>query len=119
MLSASELVQIRSDIAGLLPDTCNIISVTNTPDGFGGSTEGTSIIGTAIKCRIDFPNPGKESVSGESLRPFKTGMVTMAYDQAITTENRLVINTNTYNIVGVNIDQSWIGCKRVAVERSV
>jgi hypothetical protein len=41
----------------------------------------------------------------------------MEYDETITTANRILLNGVTYNITGVNDNQSWIGVKRVSVER--
>jgi head-tail adaptor len=118
-LTAAELAQIRADCAELLPDTCAIQAATRTSDGAGGWSDAwTTITGSsAVPCRLDFQNPGKETVSGASNTPFKTGIVTMAYDVTVTTSHRLVINSISYNVTGVNDSKSWIGCKRCAVER--
>jgi head-tail adaptor len=118
-LTAAELAQIRADIADLLPDTCNILQLTRTSDNAGGWSEawGTATGGTAVPCRLDFTQPGRESVASASLTPFKSGMVSMAYDKTVTTANRVEIASTQYNITGVNDNQSWIGVKRVSVER--
>ena len=39
MLTNAELAQIRGDIAGMLPDTCNLLTLTRTSDGQGGWSE--------------------------------------------------------------------------------
>jgi len=118
-LSAAELAQIRADIGQLFPDTCSVLGITRTSDGAGGWTDtaGTITGGTAVPCRLDFPNPGKEAMAAGAVQSFKTGIVSMAYDKTITTANQIQIGTDTYNIVGVNTNQSWIGVKRLAVEK--
>lgn len=119
-LSASELAQIRADIANTFPDTCSILGKTSTSDGAGGWTDtaGTITGGTAVPCRIDFASGyGKESMSNATLTPFKSGVVSMAWDKTITTANQIQIGTVVYNITGVNTGQSWIGVKRCTVER--
>lgn len=119
MLTTTELAQMRADIAQLLPDTCDVLEVSRASDGAGGwaDTWGTVAGGSALPCRLDFPNPGKESVVNATLTPFKSGMVSLAYDKAVTTANRLSISGVIYNVTGVNSGQSWIAVKRVSVER--
>lgn len=116
-LSASELAQIRADIAELLPDTCDILSATNASDGQGGivQTWGTVTGGTAVPCRFDYKT-GKENLNSAALMPYASGVVSMAYDETVTPDNRVKIGSNTYGIVSVNTDQSWKGVTRVMVE---
>lgn len=116
-LSAAELAQIREDIVGLLPDTCDILTVTRTSDGAGGWSETTSAAYSGVACRLDFPNPGREVMANASLTPFKTGIVSLPYNTVVTTANKLLIDSVTYNITGVNTKQSWIGVIRCSVER--
>lgn len=119
MLSARELAQIRSDMELLLPDTCNVLGVTRTSDGAGGWSDAETIVagGTAVACRMDFSNPGREGVSATAQTSFKSGLLSLAYDYEISTDNRISFGGETYNITGVNDDQSWIGVKQVSVER--
>ena len=119
-LSTAELAQIRADIANTLPDTCSILAIIHTSDGAGGWSDsaGTIAGGTSVPCRIDFAfNSGKEHMSNATLTPFKSGVVSMAYDKTITTANQIQIGSTIYNITGVNDQQSWIGVKRCTVER--
>jgi len=122
-LSAKELAQIRADIAGLLPDTCDILAVTRTSDGAGSWTEvwGTATADVPCRldftCRLDFRSYGKEVNTAYALTPYKSGIISMEYDETITTANRILLNSVEYNITGVNDNQSWIGVKRVSVER--
>lgn len=118
-LTARELAQIRADCAELLPDTCTILTVTRTSDGAGGWVDAvaTATGGTAVPCRLDFSDHGIEGLANSELTPYKAGILSMAYDKTVTPLNRILFNSVTYNITGVNIDQSWIGIKRVSVER--
>lgn len=118
MLSASELAQIRADIETLLPDTCNILQETRVSDSQGGwsSTWGTVTGGSVIPCRIDY-STGNETLTGEALKPYQTAVVSMAYDQVITTAHRIEINSVQHTVHSVNTNASWIGVKRAFVER--
>ena len=72
MLSNSELAYMREAIDDLLPDTCNILSVTETNNGMGGvvQTWGTATAG--VICRVDVTNlRSGEQVTGGSLKPFQ------------------------------------------------
>lgn len=114
-LTADELAQIRADIADLLPDTGYILTISNTSDGQGGSTEGTVISGT-LSCRMDEIS-GDESLSVDQLKPYSRYMLTLPYDTTITEQNRWQYGSNIYNVVNANTDQSWICCKRVVLEK--
>ena len=116
-LSSSELAAIREAIDDLFPDTCNIISITLASDGAGGFTESIATTSAGVSCRLDFPSPGKEAMASASLVPFKRGVVSMPYNTTVTVANRLEINSLTYNVIGVNTNQSWIGVKRLIVEQ--
>lgn len=115
--TAAELALIRSDIVGLLPDTCNILQATETSDSMGYLTQswGTVTGGTAVSCRFDYKS-GRENLNSAALMPYAAAVVSMAYDGTVTTQNRLEFGSNIYGIVSVNTDQSWVGVKRVMVE---
>ena len=116
-LTTAELAQIRADINSLLPDTCSILGITRTSDGAGGWTEAQGTVTANVPCRLDFPNPGKEQMSGGALIPFKQGILSMAYDVTVTTAHQILMNSVTYNVTAVNDNQAWIGSKQVIVER--
>ena len=116
-LSTAELNSIREAIDDLFPDECNILTLTQVSDGAGGVEDSWGTTTTAAICRLDFPSPGKEAMANASLTPFKRGIVSMPYDTTVAVANRLEINSLTYNIVGVNTNQSWIGVKRLVVEQ--
>ena len=118
MLSNSELAYMREAIDDLLPDTCNILSVTETNNGMGGvvQTWGTATAG--VICRVDVTNlRSGEQVTGGSLKPFQQTILSLPYNTVITTSNRVEHDGTTYNVSMVNTNQSWIAVKRAYLER--
>lgn len=116
MLNSSELATMRSDLLQLMPDTCNLLTVTNTSDGQGGYTQtwGTAIAGVA--CRFDAKRVTEVLAAG-AVEPYEHMIVTLPYDTVITPAYRIEHGGYTYNVIGVNIDQSWPICKRAEVEK--
>ena len=115
-LSASDMTQIRSDIARMLPDTCNILSGTLTSDGQGGYTEvwGTATVGA--KCRID-KRTGREALAGGAVQTFGSWVLTLPHDTTITAASRVEHSSVTYSVVFVDSDKSWIGSVRAELEQ--
>jgi head-tail adaptor len=118
-LSTAEIAQIRASILEMLPDTCDILAVTLTSDGAGGVSEtwGTVTGGSAVPCRLDFRDAGKEAVQNAAITPYKSGILSIAYDEPITNANRIQIASQAYNVTGVNVNQSWLVVQQVNVER--
>lgn len=114
-LTSDELAQMRADIAALLPDTGYVLTISNTSDGQGGFTEGTVVSGT-VSCRVDSVS-SKEMLANAAITPFHRYIATLEYDATITETNRFQHSGNVYNVISVNDDQSWIGCKRVILEK--
>ena len=114
-IDTAMLAAMRAAIAELLPDTAQIITITNTPDGFGGQTEtrGTAL---AVAFRLDMTS-GREQVSGGGLQPFTAFKGSLPYDTTVTTANQLLHNGVTYAITAVNNDASWKAVVRVDLEK--
>jgi hypothetical protein len=120
MLSNEDLDYMREAIEDLLPDTCDILQVTQTPDGFGGvsQTWGTAAAGTAVPCRLDIVSNGSpESVAGASVRAYQETVLSMPYNIVVSTTNRIKHEGTTYAVQAVNTGQSWIAVKRCKLER--
>lgn len=116
-LTTAELAGMRDTIELLLPDTCSILSVSETPDGEGGVSSSWSAVATAIPCRLDV-KMGREITTGGAVQPYIKTMLSMPYDQAITETQRVEHGGLTYAVVAPpNTDQSWIAVKRVELER--
>ena len=116
MLTDRELAQMRADVAALLPDTCSILTYSGTADGEGG-VELTASGTVTASCRLDFPDYGKEQQSAGAIQPFKNGVLSLPYNTAITTANKVLVNSVTYNVTAVNTGQSWEAVRRATVER--
>ena len=112
-LSNAELEIMRADLLTLLPDTCQIISLTQTPDGSGGvtTTEGT----VTAACRKDTKTGNFVALDGK-VETGRKEMITLPYDTSITENDLIVHNSTRYNVVFIT-DGSWMVSKRVEVKK--
>ena len=122
-LTDAELASIRADVADLMPDTCIIITVTNTPDTMGGYTQGTAAAaGGTVNCRLDAKIintlRASESKAAGGIQPFHQFILTVPYDTTISTENQVQKGSEVYNVISVDADKSWKGAVRVMLERT-
>ena len=115
-LSATELANMRAVVEQLLPDTCNILTVTRTADGAGGWTDSWGTVTASVDCRLD-PISGKEQLAGGAIEPFHRFVLTVPYDTTILPAYRIEHSTFIYNIISVDYDKSWPVSKRAIVER--
>jgi len=111
-LTSAEIAQMRADVEDIaLPDTCNILSGTQTFDGQGGGTVTWGTTTAGVKCRLDYTSAafqgGMEAVFGAALKPFAGYYLTVPYNTSLTTANRVVHGTITYNVSEVTSGKSW------------
>ena len=128
-LTSSELTEIKNAIADLLPGTGDIYSVSNTADGFGGYTEGTTIVsgGSNVPYRLDprTTNPnGDESMAGGAILPFHTYVLTIpaSYGTIINDQCWFKAGTVYYKVHSIdnaNGNKSWAASTRIIVERPI
>lgn len=107
---------MRDAISTLLPDTANICSITNTPDGEGGVTQTRGTTGTAIACRLDVIQ-GREQLSGGAIQPYTSYMLSLPYDATVAPANIIEHSSVDYAVKSVNRGQSWKAVVRVELER--
>lgn len=119
MLTNSELAYMREAIGQLMPDTCNLLTATNTADGSGGITTTWGTASASVVCRMDYKTGAQQSeqLTAFSVRPYSGFMLSVPYNTTINTEYRVEHGGFTYNVKAVNTDQSWIAVKRVVLER--
>ena len=117
-LTTAELTQMRADIETLLPDTGDIHSITKVSDGQGGDTETWAELTGDVACRVDAMK-GEEVLANGSIREFHGYMLTVPHDTTITTAHRFIQGGKTFNILSVNTNQAWIGCKRLMLEEVI
>jgi hypothetical protein len=108
MLTADEIAQLRADATASLPDTCDILRSTRQPDGRGGQVTVWAAIATAVPCRLAPASQGvgNEDMAGARLTAESDWMLTLAWDQVLTTQDRIRIGTEQYEVKGI-IVRSW------------
>lgn len=117
MLDNTMLTAMRDAIEQLLPDTCDILSVTNTPDGMGGVTQTWGTATASVPCRVDLmTNAMNEMVKGAAVNAYPQYMLSVPYDTTIAVENRILHNGITYAVVKINTSQSWKAVGRAVLE---
>ena len=110
------LASMREAIGQLLPDKCNIQTVTLTPDGMGGETQTWTATQVNIPFRLDMES-GSEMLSGGALQPYTKYKGSLPYDAVVTAADRITHKGVTYVVTGVNNGQSWSAVIRVDLER--
>jgi len=118
-IDTAMLTAMREAIALLLPDTCNLLTVTRTPDGMGGNTETWGTASTSVACRVDMDQgmmAGRELLTADSLVPYTKYILSIPYDTTITTGYRVEHSGATYAVTSVNTEQSWMAVKRCILE---
>lgn len=115
MLDNSMLAAMREAIAELLPDTCDILTVTQTSNGQGGLNETWAVAYSDVPCRLDVISK-REAAQGGAVQQFTGHVLSLPYDTTISDNDRVEIDDVTYAVTGINDGQSWKAVKRVYVE---
>ena len=115
-VDTSMLAAMRAAILDLMPDTCNVVSLTHTSDGQGGWTDTRATVGTSIVCRLDALQ-GKEVQTGGAVQPYMTYMLSLPYDTAVLPAYVIEHGGANYAVKTVNRGQSWSAVVRVELER--
>lgn len=114
-LSAAQLARMRAQVSDLLPGTAIIQSPTNTVDSMGGVTQAyAAVSGGTVACRLD---PLK--MKGSQLETYggretltKMYQLTVPYNAPLASDYRVVIGTDTYQVVQLDTEHSWNVSKR-------
>ena len=115
-LTSAELTAMRDAIEQLLPDTCNVCTITNTPDGEGGWTQTRGTSGTSIACRLDVVQ-GREQLAGGAIQPYISYVLSLPYDTTVNQTDIIEHNSISYAVKSVNLQQSWIAVRRLELEK--
>lgn len=117
MLTNADLVYMRKSVEQLFPDTCYILTVSESPNGMGGRTVTLGTAGTSI-CRLDMvDNRNAETMQGAGMRSSQETILSMPYDASVTTVNKILHEGITYNVQSVNIGASWKAETRCTLEK--
>lgn len=112
--TSEELIWMRDEVEKTLPDTCNILSLSATPDGQGGFTETWGTATASVACRVDAViTSNSDTVVGEGERVYTRLIVTVPHDTTITEENRIEANGYTLDVDSVDNPKSAQACQRV------
>ena len=114
-LTARELAAMRMAINDLLPETCQVLTVTRTSDGQGGFTEAWGTVATTT-CRVDWKS-GIETVQGGAIEPYRRCVITLPYDTTVAEGYRLQVGSDIYAVTSVDNGKSWDACLRVDVDK--
>ena len=118
-LTARELAQMQADINDLLESTnttCDILSVTYTADSEGGFTEAWGTATANVHCRIDY-RTGSELLTGGAIQPYNKAVLSIPYNIAINSTNRVKSGDYIWAVKSINDGQSWMAVKRAELER--
>ncbi len=115
-IDTAMLAAMQSAINTLLPDTANIVALTNTPDGEGGWTQTRGTTGTAIACRLDVIQ-GREQITGGAIQPYTSYMLSLPYDTTVSPAQIIEHSSVDYAVKSINRGQSWKAVVRVELER--
>lgn len=117
-VTTKELLRMRDDIeAELMPDTCVILSATDTADGPGAFTATWGTLTTNVPCRLD-------AISGRQAEKYiaagvdvsQSYMLTVPSSTGLTGANRIVHEGITYSVKPVSAG-SWIVAQRAIVTK--
>lgn len=107
MISTGDLARLRSQANELLPDTCTIQTKTASADGIGGETYSWANAATGVACRLNRADTRNDPRPyGERMNIEADWVVSMAHNQAVTINQRVIVNSLTLEPVWVNTGKS-------------
>ena len=104
MLSAKELAAMRATVSGGLPELCTVKRLLLSPDGQGGYTEAWSTAYDNVPCRLKPAGQGSRSglQPGGQWHVASAWTLTVAYDQPLSTGERVLFGGETYVVLSVD-----------------
>lgn len=105
---------MRATAGSALPGTAVIQVGSFSSDGGGGGSYGWSAQGT-VSCRIA-PIRADEREIADRISSDADYIVTLPFDTTLTTDSRLVIDGDTYNVAAIR-ERSWHLSTRVEVTK--
>lgn len=111
-LTSEELTSIRAMADDFFPDTCTIQTQSSTVDGLDAPDQ-TSFANTYtnVPCRADPANPRDEFIQTFVKEGAEVLLMSVPYDQAVSTTDRVVYNSLTWNVL--NLLETNIGYQTV------
>ncbi len=98
-LSTLEIAQLRADQSDYFPDTATLQTAAATTDGMGGFTLVWSNTYTNVACRLSpLVSARSEEVEGDQVTAFSRWVLSVAHNQTINEEMRVVHDSQTFEI---------------------
>lgn len=117
-LTAQELTDMRTIADDFFPDTCTIQTLTESVDGLGGVTHSWANTYTGVACRLDPTGiSDDEQIRNLALEGETTWTLNIPYDQAISVENRVVHDSQTYEVRAATDTNSYRTIRRALLSR--
>lgn len=115
-LDSTELNEMRTDAALMLPDTCTIATITKTKDSIGALAASDTATRSSIACRFTAGAAGWEELVGSKPQHGNVGVFSMNGTVSLSLTDVITYDSIKYNIRGANIHDSERMLTRVAVE---
>lgn len=116
MLTAGELVDLRAQAEASFDQTCTIQQATQT-NTKGSVEESFSNRATGVACRLAPDQRPREYTLGMGRVSVSEFILTIPWDQAIEPSDRVVVSSETYEVLGVADDHSYRTARRAYLAR--
>jgi len=117
-LSANELAQLRADAEAYLPDTCTIQTATESRTAIGGFTETFANTYTSVACRLaPIRTDQGERLEGHQIAALGRWILTLHHDQVIAEGDRVIHDSETYEVAHIEDTHSNRTARRVYLRR--
>lgn len=107
--TATALARIRAAAVELQTDTCTVYHKTRVTNGAGGYTNTES--SATYTCRVS-PSAGfnlpMELLTSGKINTFSTWFVTLPYNATVAKDDRIVANSQTFEVLGIHQGKTWI-----------
>jgi hypothetical protein len=118
LVSANDLAMMRAAQVNALPDTCTIQRATSGHNTIGEGTLAWSTVGTAIACRVRPANRITDLTEmGGQQTAVANWMATLAHNQDVQDGDRLIMGSDTYEVLNSQRDESWVTAVRCEMRR--
>jgi len=115
--STIELQRMRLDAEALMPSTCTTQVRSTTSDGQGGVTE-TWTDTDDVPCRLAPMGLGNRSSSeGDRFVVHEAYILSVHWDRSIAPGNRVVFDSDTYEVLSVDDDHDYRVARRAVVQK--
>ena len=113
--STTDLTRMRATQTAHQPDTCTILSLTETIQSSGHILSTWGTLSADVACRFVPMSLDTERLAADMMEAAQTYVVTMAYDGTIEPAYVVVYSGGTYEVTAVQEQGSWKTAKRVLV----